>query len=273
MLYSSEPTTPTRKKVRVTDFLEFKEKKQKISSITCYDSSFASILEKTKIDFILVGDSLGNVMQGAKSTLNVTVEHIAYHVKCVASKLNSPLLVADMPFASVGINRTNTVNNAATLMQAGAEAVKIEGASKEILEDISFLTAHGIPVMGHIGLQPQSVHAVGGYKMQGKDDSSKVRLMSEAKKLQEAGCFAIVLELVEANIAEEISKNLKIPTIGIGAGNYCDGNILVLQDMLGMNNKFKPKFLKHYANFEELVANAVNEYCHDVVNKVSEPTY
>ena len=271
MLYSSQASAPTRKKVRITDFIDMKSKGKKIASITCYDSSFANILENTEIHFVLVGDSLGNVMQGAKSTLSVTVEHVAYHVKCVASKLKSPLLVADMPFASVGVNRTSTMNNAAALMQAGAEAVKIEGASKEILEDILFLTTHGVPVMGHIGLQPQSVHAVGGYKMQGKDDLSKNRLMAEAKKLQEAGCFAVVLELVDANLSQQISLNIKIPTIGIGCGNDCDGNILVLQDMLGMNAKFKPKFLKHYANFEEIIVNAVNEYCTDVANKTSEP--
>jgi 3-methyl-2-oxobutanoate hydroxymethyltransferase len=163
------------------------------------------------------------------------------------------------------------MKNAVTLIQSGAEALKIEGASKETLEDISFLTTHGIPVMGHIGLQPQSVHAVGGYKSQGKDSLSKTRLLAEAQKLQEAGCFALVLELIEPTLAQEISVALKIPTIGIGSGNHCDGNILVLQDMLGMNQEFKPKFLKHYAQFEETITIAVNEYCSDVNNKTSEP--
>jgi 3-methyl-2-oxobutanoate hydroxymethyltransferase len=276
MVYSTATTTSAieitpRKKVRTTDLIEMKIKRQKISSLTCYDSSFANLLEGTKIDFVLVGDSLGNVVQGAKSTLTVTVEHVAYHVKCVASRLKSPLLVADMPFASAGVSRESTVKNAALLMQAGAEAVKIEGASKEILEDISFLTHHGIPVMGHIGLQPQSVHAVGGYKLQGKDEATKNRLKTEATKLQEAGCFAVVLELVQADLAAEISQGLKIPTIGIGAGNDCDGNILVLYDMLGVDGKFKPKFLKHFANLQKIVTDAVNQYCEDVVNKISEP--
>lgn len=271
MVYSSLPTNISRKKIRTIDFIEMKTKGKKIASITCYDSSFAHILEGTEIDFVLVGDSLGHVMQGTKSTLNVTVEHVAYHVKCVASKLKTPLLVADMPFASAGVNKTCTMRNAAALMQAGAEALKIEGASPEILSDISFLTTHGIPIMGHIGLQPQSVHAVGGYKTQGKDELSKARLLCEAKKLQDAGCFAIVLEMIDASLSEEISQNLKIPTIGIGSGNKCDGNILVLQDMLGMNTEFKPKFLKHYANFEEIIHSAVNEYCHDVILKKSEP--
>ena len=271
MLYSSQTTVSNRKKIKTTDFVELKTKGKKITSITCYDSTFAHILENTDIDFVLVGDSLGNVMQGAQSTLNVTLEHVAYHVKCVSSKLKNPLLVGDMPFASAGVSRETTVNNAVVLMQAGAEAVKIEGASKEILEDIAFLTAHGIPVMGHIGLQPQSIHAVGGYKIQGKSESSKHRLMSEAKKLEEAGCFAVVLELVDSSLAEQISLSLQIPTIGIGSGNHCDGNILVLQDMLGMNTNFKPKFLQYYAKLEETIAHAVNQYCSDVINKTSEP--
>lgn len=272
MVYSSITATQARrKKIYIPDLINMKERGKKIASITCYDSSFAHILEKTKIDVVLVGDSLGNVVQGSKSTIAVTVEHVSYHIKCVASQLITPLLVGDMPFASVAVNRSKTVHNAALLMQAGAEAIKIEGASKEILADISFLTTHGIPVMGHIGLQPQSIHAVGGYKIQGKDDTSKNRLLHEAKKLQDAGCFAIVLELVECHAAQEISQTLKIPTIGIGSGNHCDGNILVLQDMLGMNNNFKPKFLKHYADFENTIRDAVDHYCFDVENKKSEP--
>ena len=245
--------------------------KKKISSLTCYDSSFAQILENTSLDFVLVGDSLGNVIQGKNSTLTVTVDDIAYHIKCVHSYLQTPLLVADMPFASTGVTLQQTMENVKKLIQSGAEAVKIEGASPEIISDISYLTSHGIPVMGHIGLQPQSVHAVGGYKLQGKDGSSKVRLLEEAKKLQAAGCFAIVLELVDASLAETISNSIEIPTIGIGSGNRCDGNILVLQDMLGMNSHFKPKFLKHYANLNEIITNSIQEYCDEVVKMVSEP--
>ncbi len=271
MVYSSTPITTIRKKIRVPDFLTMKAKGKKIASVTCYDSSFANILENTELDFVLVGDSLGNVMQGAKSTLSVTIDDIMYHVKCVASKLKTPLLVADMPFASFGVQRVSTMQNVTKLIHAGAEAVKIEGASKEVLEDILFLTTHGVPVMGHIGLQPQSVHSLGGYKIQGKDDLSKLRLLEEAAKLQDAGCFAIVLELVDASLSQEISESLKVPTIGIGCGNYCDGNILVLQDMLGMNNEFKPKFLKHYAKLEDIIRNSIDEYCADVVNKISEP--
>ena len=272
MVYSTEPIPLNRKKMRIHDFIEMKDQGKKISSITCYDSSFAFIIEKTHIHCVLVGDSLGHVIQGDASTLKVTIDDIAYHLKCVSSKLKVPFLVGDMPFASVGIDKKETFHNAAKLIKAGAEAVKIEGASPEILQDISFLAANGIPVMGHIGLLPQSVHAMGGYKAQGKNEASKVRLMSEAKKLQEAGCFAVVLEMVNPTLAEKISQALSIPTIGIGSGNHCDGNILVLHDMLGMNSLFNPKFLKKYANLNEVIIHAINNYCNDVEQKISEPS-
>lgn len=272
MVYSTPSKQPTRKKRRVTNFIEMKKSGRKIASITCYDSTFANLVEHSDIDFVLVGDSLGNVIQGKNSTVQVTIKDIAYHVQCVSSTLKTPLLVADMPFGTAGVGRKETHENAAILMRAGAEAIKIEGSSPEIIDQISFLTSHGIPVMGHIGLQPQSVHAIGGYKIQGRDALSRDRLIHEAQSLQQAGCFAIVLELVEPLLAEEISKGLEIPTIGIGSGNHCDGNILVLQDMLGMNSQFKPKFLKHYAQLQEQVIHALNEYCEDVKNKTSEGT-
>ncbi|MGY3803624.1 3-methyl-2-oxobutanoate hydroxymethyltransferase [Pigmentibacter ruber] len=259
-----------RKKVRIHDFLEMKKKGVKISAITCYDASFARLIELSKMDIVLVGDSLGNVIQGKNSTLPVTVKQMSYHIKCVRNSLQTPLLIGDMPFLSVGISIKETMENAGLLMQSGAEAVKIEGATSEICEQINHLTRHGIPVMGHIGLMPQSVHALGGYKIQGKNESDKKRLLKEAKLLQNAGCFAIVLELITPNLAEELSKALKIPTIGIGSGNHCDGNILVLQDMLGMNKNFKPKFLKHYLELEESIVHSLDNYCNDVVNKISE---
>jgi 3-methyl-2-oxobutanoate hydroxymethyltransferase len=271
MSYLSENKEEKRKKIRIHHFSELKNKGIKISSLTCYDSSFAAILEKTNLHFVLVGDSMGSVIQGAASTLNVTLENIAYHVKCVASQLRTPFLVADMPFATAGIDKKDTYLNATKLIQAGAEGVKIEGATKELLEDIAFLTTHGIPVMGHIGLMPQSLHAVGGYKYQGKTESSRMILIDQAKKLQDAGCFSIVLEMVEPALAQEISTQLSIPTIGIGSGNNCDGNILVLQDMLGLNSEFKPKFLKHYAHLNETITNAVEQYCLDVSERKSEP--
>jgi 3-methyl-2-oxobutanoate hydroxymethyltransferase len=262
--------TTKRKKIRIHDLIEMKKNSHKISSITCYDASFARIIEMTKIDFVLVGDSLGNVIQGKTSTLSVTLDEIAYHVGCVRQMLKTPLLVADMPFLTSGINRHETMHNAGVLMRAGAEAVKMEGATPEICDQVHFLTSNGIPVMGHIGLMPQSVHVLGGYRIQGKNEEEKKRLLKEAEDLQNAGCFSIVLELIISDIATEITKFLKIPTIGIGSGNYCDGNILVLQDMLGMNKQFKPKFLKHFLELEDNIKNALNEYCNEVTNAESE---
>ncbi|WP_186645536.1 3-methyl-2-oxobutanoate hydroxymethyltransferase [Fluviispira vulneris] len=257
-------------KVRVQNILDMKKNSKRISSITCYDATFARMIESTEIDIVLVGDSLGNVIQGKKSTINVSIHDIAYHISCVSSALKTPLLVGDMPFLSSGISRAETAHNAGILLQAGAEAVKIEGASSEICEQIHFLTRHGIPVMGHIGLMPQSVHALSGYRIQGKNEHDKMRLLTEAQKLQTAGCFAIVLELIMPQTAKEISESLEIPTIGIGSGNFCDGNILVLQDMLGMNKEFKPKFLKHFLELEDSITQALNEYCADVRNAKSE---
>lgn len=253
-----------RKKVRIHDLIEMKNQGIKISAITCYDATFARIIEKTDIDFVLVGDSLGNVIQGKNSTLPVTLKQISYHIECVRQALHTPLLVGDMPFLTTGISITETMKNAGRLIQAGAEAVKIEGATPEICKQINHLTHHGIPVMGHIGLMPQSVHALGGYRIQGKNDTDKKRLLKEAKLLQEAGCFAIVLELITPHLATELTKALKVPTIGIGSGNNCDGNILVLQDMLGMNMQFKPKFLKHYMELEGSMVHSLNQYCSDV---------
>jgi 3-methyl-2-oxobutanoate hydroxymethyltransferase len=273
MVYSDTNITGAatkRKKVRIHDLIEMKKNLHKISSITCYDASFARIVEMTNIDFVLVGDSLGNVIQGKNSTLSVTLDEIAYHVRCVRQSIKTPLLVADMPFLTSGINRHETMHNAGVLMRTGAEAVKMEGATPEICDQIHFLTSNGIPVMGHIGLMPQSVHALGGYRIQGKNENDKKRLLKEAKDLQEAGCFSIVLELTIPSVANEITKFLQIPTIGIGSGNHCDGNILVLQDMLGMNKQFKPKFLKHFLELEDSIKNALNEYCNEVTEAKSE---
>ena len=273
MVYSSpkkQAEQDKKKKIRIHDLIEMKKNSKKISSITCYDATFARIIEMTEIDFVLVGDSLGNVIQGKNSTLTVTLEEIAYHLKCVRQTIKTPLLVADMPFLTSGINRHETMHHAGVLMRAGAEAVKIEGATPEICDQIHFLSCNGIPVMGHIGLMPQSVNSLGGYRVQGKNDLDKKRLLKEAKELEQAGCFSIVLELVVPLLAKEITKSIQIPTIGIGSGNECDGNILVLQDMLGMNKEFNPKFLKNYLKLEDLIKDAINKYCQDVLNNNSE---
>lgn len=267
MMYSDAKLSTNekkRKKVRIQGLIEMKKNAQKISAVTCYDASFARLIEQTNVDFVLVGDSLGNVIQGKNSTLPVTLQEIAYHIKCVRQALNTPLLVADMPFLTAGVSTKETMKNAGLLLQAGAEAVKIEGASPELCKQINYLTRHGIPVMGHIGLMPQSVHALGGYRVQGKTEVDKKRLLKEAKLLQDAGCFALVLELISPNLSVELTKILKIPTIGIGSGNACDGNILVLQDMLGMNKQFRPKFLRHYLELEDSIVASLNQYCSDV---------
>ncbi|NBO38300.1 3-methyl-2-oxobutanoate hydroxymethyltransferase [bacterium] len=252
-----------RKKRRVTDILSRKGGAP-LTALTCYDATFARLLEKTDLDVVLVGDSLGHVMQGGDSTLTVTVDDVAYHTRCVAKSLKTPLLVSDVPFASAGFTDERLYADAERLMRAGAEALKIEGASAELCRQISRLTTHGIPVMGHIGLVPQSVHALGGYRIQGRSEEAQLRLLDEAQRLVDAGCFAIVLELVDEATARRVTQSCQVPTIGIGAGNSCDGQILVLQDMLGMNMDFKPKFLKHFANLENVVVDAVENYCREV---------
>jgi 3-methyl-2-oxobutanoate hydroxymethyltransferase len=255
-----------RKKRRVTDVVTRKGGAP-LTALTCYDATFARLLEKTDLDLILVGDSLGHVMQGGDSTLCVTVDDVAYHTRCVARALKTPLLVADVPFASAGFSDERLFSDAEKLMRSGAEALKIEGASLEICRQISRLTSHGIPVMGHIGLVPQSVHALGGYRVQGRGEEAQQRLVSEAQRLVEAGCFSIVLELVDETTAAAVTNASAVPTIGIGSGNVCDGQILVLQDMLGLNLDFKPKFLKHFAQLENEVVGAVSTYCREVASR------
>lgn len=255
-----------RKKIRVPDLRDRKNNATTlpITALTCYDATFARLLEGSPIDVVLVGDSLGHVVQGRTSTIGVTIDELAYHTKCVASRLKTPLLVADMPFGSAGFSDETTYQHAQKLMMAGAEAVKIEGATDEVLRQISCLVRHGVPVMGHIGLMPQSVNAIGGYRIQGKSVSDQERLKFEASALEKAGCFAVVLELVDALTAADVTKNIGIPTIGIGSGNNCDGQILVLHDMLGLNLEFTPKFLKHFAELEKNVIDAVTNYCSEV---------
>jgi 3-methyl-2-oxobutanoate hydroxymethyltransferase len=268
MVYSeNSPKAPPRKKVRIPDLMARKGARP-ITSLTCYDATFARLLEQTPLDFVLVGDSLGNVIQGRSNTIGVTVEDMAYHTRCVASVLRTPILVADMPFAAAGFDAAQTFRNAETLMRAGAEAVKIEGAAPELCAHIHTLTSLGIPVMGHIGLTPQSVHALGGHRTQGKTQAAKERLIAEALALQQAGVFALVLELVVPEVAKAVTAAVQIPTIGIGCGQECDGQILVLHDMLGLNQDFRPKFLKHFASLENVVIGAVETYCREVEGHV-----
>ena len=250
-------TGPSR--VRVHHLREFKEKRHRITAVTCYDATFARLVDSAGIEVVLVGDSLGNVIQGQDTTLPVTVDHIVYHTAAVARGLQRAHLVADMPFLSYRNADLALANAGRMLAEGGAHAVKLEGGS-EVVPIVAALVAAGIPVMGHIGLTPQSVHAMGGHRVQGRGKEARQRLRKSALALQAAGCYALVLEAIPADLAAEVSAALAIPTIGIGAGAGCDGQILVLYDLLGLNPAFKPKFVKHFAALGEAVAGALQAY-------------
>lgn len=252
------------------DFIKMKKENQKISMITCYDTWSAKIVSESDINCILVGDSLGMVMHGESNTLNVSTQLMALHTKAVVKGAQDKFIVADLPFLSYRKNLTETMNAVEAVMKAGANAVKLEGASGNI-EAIKHIVESGVPVMGHLGLTPQSINGLGGFKVQGKSLESQEKILSEAKALQEAGCFAIVLECIPEKLSKIISQNLEIPTIGIGAGAAVDGQVLVMQDMLGMDPSFKPKFLKHYLKGKELLLGAFNTY-HQEVQEKSFPT-
>lgn len=252
--------------MNVLDFQNRKQIKQKISMVTSYDYWSAKIINETTIDCILVGDSLAMVMHGHPSTLQAEMDVMVLHTLAVAKGAPQKFIVGDLPFMSYRKDLATNSENAAKLMRAGAHALKLEGAAGN-LELIRHLVESGIPIMGHLGLTPQSVNMLGGFKVQGKESKEQDLILENALALEKAGCFAIVLECVPADLAAKVTKSLRIPTIGIGAGVDCDGQVLVLQDMLGMNNKFAPKFLKKYLNGFELVQNALNQYHQDVVTK------
>lgn len=241
------------------DFRKYKNENKPISMITCYDSWSAAIIEETDIDCILVGDSLAMTMHGYDSTLPADTELMALHTAAVRRGAPNGFIIGDMPFLSFRKGLVPAMEAVEKIMRAGANAVKLEGYAGHG-DIISHIVDSGVPVMGHIGLTPQSVHQLGGYKVQGKSDEKARELMEEAVALEEAGCFAVVLECVPAPIGQAISQKLTIPTIGIGAGNGCDGQVLVLQDMLGLNNKFQPKFVRTYMKGFETIKTALNEY-------------
>lgn len=246
-------------RIRIHHLSEFKQKRQRFTAVTCYDATFARLVDAAQIDVVLVGDSLGNVIQGQETTLPVTVDHIVYHTAAVARGLHRAHLVADMPFMSYR-NADVALHNAGRMLaEGGAHAVKLEGGS-EVAPVVASLVAAGIPVMGHVGLTPQSVHAMGGHRVQGRGDAARKRLLESARALQDAGCYSLVLEAIPAELAAEVTEKLKIPTIGIGAGAACDGQILVLYDLLGLNPAFKPKFVKHFAQMGQAVIEALQQY-------------
>jgi 3-methyl-2-oxobutanoate hydroxymethyltransferase len=242
-----------------SDFVHAKTEGRRLSMVTCYDYTFARLLSKTAIDGILVGDSAAMVMHGHTSTLHATVELMSLHTEAIARGATGKFLVSDMPFLSFRKGVAAALDAAHALMTAGAHAVKLEGVDGH--EDvIERLVGSGIPVMGHVGLQPQSVHAYGGFRVQGRSDGSAREIARQASALDSLGAFAIVLECVPAGLAEEITESIRIPTIGIGAGAGCDGQILVLQDLLGMNLDFRPKFARPFADGARIVLDAVAQF-------------
>ncbi|MCK4381584.1 MAG: 3-methyl-2-oxobutanoate hydroxymethyltransferase [Candidatus Lokiarchaeota archaeon] len=255
-------------KVTVKDILEKKKKGEKIVTITSYDYSFAKIVDKTDIDLILVGDSLSMVMLGYKNTLSVTMDEMIHHTKAVSRGVSNALIVGDMPFLSYKINSTDAVKNAGRFIQeGGAEAVKVEGGT-EICPTIKAMINADIQVMGHIGLTPQAIYEFGGFLVQGKKIEAAKKLILDAKNLEESGVFSIVLESIPWQIAKLITSSVDVPTIGIGAGVYCDGQILVIHDMLGIFTDIKPKFLKYFSNIGESIRRALNDYKDEVINGI-----
>ena len=251
-------------KITTATFGDMKQKKEKITVLTAYDYSMAKLLEEAGVECLLVGDSLGMTMLGYEDTLAVTMDDMIHHTKAVRRGVKDAMVVADMPFLSYHISDEEAVRNAGRFIkEAGAHAVKLEGgfAVKSRVEAI--LSAQ-IPVMGHIGLTPQSVNVFGGFKVQGKSEEQAKKLIEEAKLLESLGCFAIVLECVPEKLATLISEQLHIPTIGIGAGAGCDGQVLVIQDMLGMYTAMTPKFVKQYVNLKDYIVDAVKSYCDEV---------
>ena len=247
----------------LTTLQGMREKGEKIAMLTCYDSSFAALLENNGVDVLLVGDSLGMVLQGRESTLAVTIDAMAYHTACVASGSTQAFIIADMPFGTSQISPRETFVHAASLMSAGAHMVKIEGG-QAMAETISFLVERGIPVCAHIGLTPQSVHQMGGYRVQGKSEHDAQRLLREADVVAQAGAGMVLLEAVPAVLATEITSILQVPTIGIGAGANCSGQVLVLHDMLDIFPGKKARFVKNYMQGATSIAGAVANYVAEV---------
>ena len=252
----------------VLTFKELKEKQEKITMLTAYDYSTAKLIDESGVNSILVGDSLGMVCLGYEDTLSVTMEDMIHHTRAVTRGAKNALVVADMPFMSYQTSVYDAVVNAGRLIKEGrAQAVKLEGG-KEVVEQIRAIVNASIPVVAHLGLTPQSINAFGGFKVQGKSEEAAQRLLEEARAVEEAGAFAVVLECVPAKLAEFISKEISIPTIGIGAGAGCDGQVLVYQDMLGMYSDFVPKFAKQYATVGEVMGKAFADYNKEVKDGV-----
>lgn len=240
---------------------------EKISMLTAYDFSFAKIFDAAGIDIILVGDSASNVMAGHETTLPITLDQMIYHASSVIRGINRCLVVVDLPFGSYQSNSDIALASAVRIMkETGAHSIKLEGG-EEVIDSVKKIVSAGIPVMGHLGLTPQSIYKFGTYTVRAKEQDEADKLRRDAKLLESAGCFAIVLEKIPAQLAKEVSESISIPTIGIGAGMYCDGQVLVMHDMLGINTEFKPRFLRQYLNISEQTTTAVQQYITDIKNK------
>lgn len=252
------------KRITTNTLQKMKEKGEKIAMLTAYDFSFSGIIDSAGVDVILVGDSASNVMAGHETTLPITLDQMIYHASSVVRGAVRCLVVVDLPFGAYQGNSKEALNSTIRIMkETGAHAVKLEGGEEE-LDSIRRITSAGVPVMGHLGLTPQSIYKFGTYSVRAKEQAEAEKLKRDARLLEEAGCFAIVLEKIPASLAGEVSQSLHIPTIGIGAGALCDGQVLVMHDMLGINTEFKPRFLRQYLNLHEQVTGAVQRYIHDV---------
>ena len=255
------------KKITTNTLQRMKTVGEKISMITAYDFSFARMFDAAGIDVILVGDSASNVMAGNVTTLPITMEQMIYHACSVIRGVDRCLVVVDLPFGSYQSNSDIALASAVRLMkETGCHAVKLEGG-EEVVESVKRIISAGVPVMGHLGLTPQSIYKFGTYAVRAKEEHEAAKLKKDAKLLEKAGCFAIVLEKIPAALAKEVSESVKIPTIGIGAGGHCDGQVLVMHDMLGINIEFKPRFLRQYLNIHEQATKAVQQYIKDVKSK------
>jgi len=252
------------KKVTTNTLHKMKENGEKISMLTAYDFSFAKIFDAAGIDVLLVGDSAGNVIAGYETTLPVTLDQIIYHAQCVVRGVNRSLVVVDMPFGTYQSNSDIALASAIRIMkETGGHSVKMEGG-EEILDSIKKIVSAGIPVMGHLGLTPQSIYKFGTYSVRAKEELEADKLRKDIKLLEEAGCFAVVLEKIPAALAKEVTESISIPTIGIGAGGDCDGQVLVMHDILGITTEFKPRFLRQYLNLGEQIDTAIKKYVADV---------
>ncbi len=264
---STQTGTNRPAKITTQTVVDMKRNGEKISMLTAYDYTMAKIIDQAGIDIILVGDSASNVMAGFETTVPITLENMIYHTSCVVRGVDRALVIADLPFMSYQVTPEEALINAGRMMkEAGAHAVKMEGG-KPILNTIRKIVDAGIPVMGHLGLTPQSIYQFGTYKVRAQEEEEANTLIEEAKLLEEAGCFSMVLEKIPAKLAKRVSEQLSIPTIGIGAGVDCDGQVLVIHDMLGMNKGFSPRFLRRYADLHEVMTGAVQDYIKDIKEK------